>query len=319
MKGLKKILELIEENERFLILSHRNPDGDSLGSEIALALSLRKLGKKVYIYNQDSPPKRYSKFPKASMVQTEKKDFEEEVIFVLDCSEIDRIGKIKDNIDFSKPVINIDHHIGNTKFGIANFVKPGYSSTAEIIYRIIKREISLDKEIATYLYIGILTDTGAFRYPNTTSHSLRVASELVAYGVIASQVSEFIWFTDPEARIKLLGDVLRAMNLYDKISIMTVTKNMLQKHGAKEEDTEEFVDYGLSIKGVQTSAIIKERENGALKVSLRSKNGVSVQELASKYGGGGHKTASGFTVKRNIQNFKKELKEELEKLVKENN
>ncbi len=315
MKIWQKVFELINNNQNFLIVSHKNPDGDSIGSEIALAMALMKLNKKVYIYNSDAPPERYSKFPKASLIKTEKKNFKEDVTIFVDCAEINRVGKIKENIDFSKPSINIDHHIGNTKFGSVNLIKPDHSSTAEIIYQLIKNEIPMDKEIATYLYIGILTDTGAFRYPNTTSHSLRVASELVAYGVIASQVSQFIWFTDPEARIKLLGDVLRTMNLYDKISIMYVTKEMLEKHRAKEEDTEEFIDYGLSIKGIETAAIIKEREDGTLKVSLRSKNNVPVQELAAKYGGGGHRTASGFTVKKEIEPFKKELKKELEKLV----
>jgi phosphoesterase RecJ-like protein len=315
LKSWQKAFELINKNKKFLIMSHKNPDGDSIGSEIALALALLKLDKKIYIYNSEPPPERYSKFPKASLIKTEKKNFEEDVTIVVDCAEIGRIGEIKDSIDFSKPLINIDHHIGNTKFGTVNVLKPDHSSTAEIIYQLIKNEIKMDNEIATYLYIGILTDTGAFRYPNTTSHSLRVASELVAYGVIASQVSEFIWFTDPEARIKLLGDVLGTMNLYDKISIMTVTNEMLKKHGAKEEDTEEFIDYGLSIKGIETAAIIKERADGMLKVSLRSKNSIPVQELAAKYGGGGHRTASGFTIKRDIESFKDELKKELEKLV----
>jgi len=315
LKSWEKALEIIHNNKKFLIVSHKNPDGDSLGSEIAMALALKKMDKQTYIFNSDPPPQRYSNFPKASLIQTEKKNFTEDVTLFVDCAEVERIGKIKDDIDFSKPIINIDHHIGNTEFGTVNVLKPDYSSTAEIIYKMLKDEIEMDKEIATYLYIGILTDTGAFRYPNTTSHSLRVASELVAYGVIASQVSEFIWFTDPEARIKLLGNVLREMNLYDKISIMTVTREMLKQYGAKEEDTEEFIDYGLAIDGIVTAAIIKERKNGILKISLRSKNNVPVQELAAKYGGGGHRTASGFSVKRDIDSFKTELKKELEKLM----
>jgi phosphoesterase RecJ-like protein len=314
-KSWQEAYELIKNNNNFLVVSHKNPDGDAIGSEIALTMALKKMGKNVYIYNSDPPPDKYAKFSKASLVKTKKKDFKEDVTIFVDCAEIERVGRIKENLDFSKPSINIDHHIGNTKFGTVNIIKPDHSSTAEIIYQLIKDKIEMDKEIATYLYIGILTDTGAFRYPNTTSHSLRVASELVAYGVIASQVSEFIWFTDPEARIKLLGDVLRTMDLYDKISIMYVSQEMLKRNGAKEEDTEEFVDYGLSIKRIETAAIIKEREDGTLKVSLRSKNNVPVQELAAKYGGGGHRTASGFSVKREIQSFKKELKKELEKLI----
>lgn len=312
---MKKAIDIIKKYNKFLIVSHKYPDGDSIGSQIALALGLLKIGKKAYIYNEDPPTDRYSRFKRINLIHTGKKDFDEEVIFALDSAELNRIGFIKDEIDFTKPIINIDHHISNEKFGDINIVKPYYSSTAEIIYELLNRLTELDKEIATYLYIGILTDTGSFRYPNTTSHSLRVASKLVNYGVVASQVSEFIWFTDPPARIKLLGAVLQNITLHDKFSIMYVTKNMLKNHGAKEEDTNEFVDYGLTIKNVKATAMIKEREGGIFKVSLRSKNDVSVQELASEYGGGGHKTAAGFTYKGDLKILKKELEEKLERIV----
>lgn len=312
---MKKAIDIIKKYNKFLIVSHKYPDGDSIGSQIALALGLLKIGKKAYIYNEDPPTDRYSRFKRINLIHTDKKDFDEEVILALDSAELNRIGFIKDEIDFTKPIINIDHHISNEKFGDINIVKPYYSSTAEIIYELLNRLTELDKEIATYLYIGILTDTGSFRYPNTTSHSLRVASKLVNYGVVASQVSEFIWFTDPPARIKLLGAVLQNITLHDKFSIMYVTKNMLKNHGANEEDTNEFVDYGLTIKNVKATAMIKEREGGILKVSLRSRNDVSVQELASEYGGGGHKTAAGFTYKGDLKILKKELEEKLERIV----
>lgn len=312
---MKKAIDIIKKYNKFLIVSHKYPDGDSIGSQIALALGLLKIGKKAYIYNEDPPTDRYSRFKRINLIHTDKKDFDEEVIFALDSAELDRIGFIKDEIDFTKPIINIDHHISNKNFGDINIVKPYYSSTAEIIYELLNRLTELDEEIATYLYIGILTDTGSFRYPNTTSHSLRVASKLVNYGVVASQISEFIWFTDPPARIKLLGAVLQNITLHDKFSIMYVTKNMLKNHGANEEDTNEFVDYGLTIKNVKATAMIKEREGGILKVSLRSRNDVSVQELASEYGGGGHKTAAGFTYKGDLKILKKELEEKLERIV----
>jgi len=312
---VKKAIDIIKKYNKFLIVSHKYPDGDSIGSQIALALGLLKIGKKAYIYNEDPPTDRYSRFKRINLIHTDKKDFDEEVIFALDSAELNRIGFIKDEIDFTKPIINIDHHISNKNFGDINIVKPYYSSTAEIIYELLNRLTELDEEIATYLYIGILTDTGSFRYPNTTSHSLRVASKLVNYGVVASQISEFIWFTDPPARIKLLGDVLQNITLHDKFSIMYVTKNMLKNHGAKEEDTNEFVDYGLTIKNVKATAMIKEREGGILKVSLRSRNDVSVQELASEYGGGGHKTAAGFTYKGDLRVLKKELEKKLERIV----
>jgi len=315
---VKSAIDTIKKYNKFLIVSHKNPDGDSIGSQIALALGLLKIGKKVYIYNQDPPTNRYTRFSRVNLIHTDKKEFDEEVVFALDSADLDRIGSIKDEIDLTKPIVNIDHHISNERFGKINIIKPNYSSTAEIIYELLHKLTELDKEIATYLYIGILTDTGSFRYPNTTSHSLRVASKLVNYGVVASQVSEFIWFTEPPVRIKLLGDVLQSIALHDNFSIMYVTRDMLKNRGAREEDTNEFVDYGLSIKDVKATAIIKEREDGILKVSLRSKNGVSIQELASEYSGGGHKTAAGFTYKGDLKTLKKELEKKLEIIVNSN-
>jgi phosphoesterase RecJ-like protein len=312
---LKKAIESIKDNNNFLIVSHKYPDGDSIGSQIALALGLKKIGKDFYIYNEDPPTDRYSRFKRINLINTKKENFNEDVTFILDSASLDRIGSIKNEIDQEKPIINLDHHVSNEKFGDINIVKSYYSSTAEIIYELLNKITEIDKEIATYIYIGILTDTGSFRYPNTTSHSLRVASKLVNYGVVASQVSEFIWFTDPPARIKLLGDVLQNITLHDKFSIMFVTREMLINRGAKEEDTNEFVDYGLTIENVKATAIIKEREGGILKVSLRSKNDVSVQELAAEYGGGGHKTAAGFTYKGDLRVLKKELENKLEKIV----
>jgi phosphoesterase RecJ-like protein len=315
MKKMKKAIESIKENNKFLIVSHKYPDGDSIGSQIALALGLKKMGKDYFIYNEDPPTDRYSRFKKINLIKTKKEDFNEDITFIIDSASLDRIGNIKNEIDHEKPIINLDHHVSNEKFGDINIVKPYYSSTAEIIYELLNKLTEIDKEIATYIYIGILTDTGSFRYPNTTSHSLRVASKLVNYGVVASQVSEFIWFTDPPARIKLLGDVLQNITLHDKFSIMFVTREMLINRGAKEEDTNEFVDYGLTIKNVKATAMIKEREGGILKVSLRSKNDVSVQELAAEYGGGGHKTAAGFTYRGELKVLKKELEDKLEKIV----
>jgi len=315
MKKMKRVIELIKENNKFLIVSHKHPDGDSIGSQIALALGLKKMDKDFFIYNEDPPTDRYSRFKRINLINTKKQDFSEDVTFIIDSASLERIGRIKNEIDYEKPIINLDHHVSNEKFGDINIIKPYYSSTAEIIYELLNKLTEIDKEIATYIYIGILTDTGSFRYPNTTSHSLRVASKLVNYGVVASQVSEFIWFTDPPARIKLLGDVLQNITLHDKFSIMFVTREMLINRGAKEEDTNEFVDYGLTIENVKATAMIKEREGGILKVSLRSKNDVSIQELAAEYGGGGHKTAAGFTYKGDLKVLKKELENKLEKIV----
>ncbi|HHE04620.1 MAG TPA: bifunctional oligoribonuclease/PAP phosphatase NrnA, partial [candidate division WOR-3 bacterium] len=242
--------------------------------------------------------------------------FKYDAIIVLDSADKYRLGPIVEQIDFSKSLANIDHHISNAYFGTLNIVKPNLSSTCEIVYEIIKDIINIDKDIATYLYLGILTDTGSFRYANTNANSLRSASELLTYGVDASLVSERVWFRDSLNRIKLLGDVLETLVVEDGFSLMWVNQDMMKKRGANEEDTEEFVNYGLTLDGVRVAAILKERAGRELKISLRSKKGTDVNLIAKEYGGGGHQNAAGFTVKnKTITEFMPELKKKIKGLI----
>jgi phosphoesterase RecJ-like protein len=236
-------------------------------------------------------------------------------VIVLDSASPERIGNIKDKIDFSKPVLNIDHHISNEFFGKINIIRSYVSSTCEIAYEILKNFCEIDKEIATYIYLGIVTDTGSFRYSNTNAESMKTASELLSYGVDASLVSERIWYRETLGKLRLLGAILETIEVEDGFSIMYVTKEMMRRFNTEEEDTEEVVQYGLMIDGVKAAAIVKERDE-ELKVSLRSKNDVDVDAIAGIYQGGGHKNAAGFTVKKkNIYEFIKELKEVLKERI----
>ena len=312
---MKTIREFLREYNRFLITSHKNPDGDAIGSQIGLTLALKKMGKDVLIVDTDPVPKRFRYFEHIHLVKNEIGDFDYEAVIVLDCSSPDRLGAISKNIDFTKPIANIDHHISNEYFGTVNLVQPERSSTCEIVYLLLMGFIELDKEIATYLYLGILTDTGSFRYANTQAESLRHASELLSFGVDASSVAERIWFRDTPGRLKLLGSVLETIEIHDAFSLMYVTRDMLNRYNTKEEDTEEFASYGLTIDGVKATAFVKERDS-EIKVSLRSKRGTDVDRIASIYGGGGHKTAAGFTVKgKDLFAFIEELKRVMEENV----
>ncbi len=306
----------LKNHNSFLIVSHKNPDGDAFGSEIAVGLGLKKMKKEFKIVASDAVPKRFRHFELKDMVKREVGDFKYDAIIVLDSADKYRLGPIVEQIDFSKSLANIDHHISNAYFGTLNIVKPNLSSTCEIVYEIIKDIINIDKDIATYLYLGILTDTGSFRYANTNANSLRSASELLTYGVDASLVSERVWFRDSLNRIKLLGDVLETLVVEDGFSLMWVNQDMMKKRGANEEDTEEFVNYGLTLDGVRVAAILKERAGRELKISLRSKKGTDVNLIAKEYGGGGHQNAAGFTVKnKTITEFMPELKKKIKGLI----
>lgn len=312
---MDEALKFLANYESFLISSHKNPDGDAIGSQIAFSLALNKKGNKSYIYNADPVPKRFKHFEKIDIIRAEPPDINYDAIIILDSASPDRIGQIKNNIDFSKPVLNIDHHISNEFFGKINIVRSQVSSTCEIVYEILKEFCEIDKEIATYLYLGLVTDTGSFRYSNTTAESLSTAAELLNFGVDASLVSERIWYRETLGKIRLLGAILETLDVEDGFSIMFVTKEMMARFETEEEDTEEVVQYGLMIDGVKAAAIVKERDD-ELKISLRSKNDVDVDTIAGIYNGGGHRNAAGFTVKnRNIFDFIKELKGVLRKRV----
>uniref|UniRef100_A0A7C4U6U3 Bifunctional oligoribonuclease/PAP phosphatase NrnA n=1 Tax=candidate division WOR-3 bacterium TaxID=2052148 RepID=A0A7C4U6U3_UNCW3 len=312
---MDEALEFLLKSDSFLITSHKNPDGDAIGSQIAFALALMKKGKKQYIYNVDPVPKRFRHFEYVHLVHNEPPDMDYDAVIVLDSASPERIGNIKDKIDFSKPVLNIDHHISNEFFGKINIIRSYVSSTCEIAYEILKNFCEIDKEIATYIYLGIVTDTGSFRYSNTNAESMKTASELLSYGVDASLVSERIWYRETLGKLRLLGAILETIEVEDGFSIMYVTKEMMRRFNTEEEDTEEVVQYGLMIDGVKAAAIVKERDE-ELKVSLRSKNDVDVDAIAGIYHGGGHKNAAGFTVKKkNIYEFIKELKEVLKERI----
>jgi phosphoesterase RecJ-like protein len=314
---MQRIYRLIKEKESFLITSHIHPDGDAIGCQIAFSMALEEMGKRVYIFNQDPVPWRYQKFSRVNSIKASPPpQHNYEAILILDAANLSRIGKVKDTIQFEgRVVVNIDHHISNEKFGEINIVKPEYSSTAEIIYEILKPLCVISPQMAELLYMGIATDTGAFRYPNTTAHTLRTAAKLIDIGVDPSDVASNIWFSDRPERVKLLGEVLETLKIRDGYAVMFVTMDMLKKYRADEEETEEFVDYGLTIEGIQASIFLKERANRMVKVSLRSKSGTDVNTLAVLFGGGGHSNAAGFIIKGTIEDVMKKIESKIGKIL----
>ncbi len=300
MDSFRSLLTLFEQYQTFAISTHVNPDGDAIGSELALYLFLEKLGKTVKIYNTDLVPKKYRFLPYWENIEDAKAstDFCPEVLVILDASSRERIGPfLSKRLIPTHVVVNIDHHITAEDFGDYNLIIPTASSTAEIIYNFIKfAQIPIDEASALCLYTGLMFDTGCFRYSNATPETHRIAADLIAIGAFAPdevycQVYEHV----PLGKIHLLAQTLRTLELTPdgKIAWVLVTQSMLNKTQTTLDDVEGFVNQIQAIESVEVAICVCELPDGNTKVSLRSEGRVDVAALAAEFDGGGHERASG--------------------------
>jgi len=293
---LNSIIDMINRYKSFLISSHVRLDGDALGSELALYHMLVNMGKEVMIYNQDETPGNYCFLPGSDKIVHKLPAIETfDVAFILDCSELDRIGDEASRVGKMERVISIDHHISNGNFGKIVFTEPQASSTAELLYRLMTdMNIDITKDIATNLYAAILTDTGGFCYGNTRRDTLAAAGVLVERGADPQWISENIYENNPLSKIRLLTKALAtlAFDWDKKVGYMVVSRKDIEDAGAREEHTEGFVDIPRSIQGVEVSILFTELSEHEYKLSLRSKGKVNVERVAVAFGGGGHINAA---------------------------
>jgi len=291
---IDKIVALFNNEDNFIITSHYNIDGDGLGSEIAIYLLLKKLGKTVEIVNQDKAPEIYNFLPYINDIKNSpsKSLAEPNVSIVLDCGTLERAGEIASFVKKTSTIINIDHHFLNTCFGTINFVDAGYSSTGEMVLKVLERYDQLSKEQAICLYTSIITDTGSFIY-NVGKNTLNAVQKLLDTGISPAEISGKIYMQKPLKYIELLTLSLQTLdyNLKEKIAWMYVDKKMYEATKTTAENTEGFVEMLLALKEFKTVFLLKEDKN--IKVSLRSKDGYDVETVARKFGGGGHKQAAG--------------------------
>jgi bifunctional oligoribonuclease and PAP phosphatase NrnA len=294
---LRRISEEIGRHRAFLITAHERPDGDALGSELALCQLLEGLGKEAVVYNRDLTPENYLFLPGSDRIVHELPPLETfDAAFILDCSDLNRIGEDASRIGTIPNLINIDHHVSNGGFCEIRLIDPQASSTGELIFRLVRdMDLAVTGEIATCLYTAILTDTGGFRYQNTRRGALLAAADLVDGGADPQWISENIYETDPPVRIRLLAAVLPTLTLEEegRVGSLVVTNKALADAGALSEHTEGFVDLPRSIRGVEISILYAELPDGRFKLSLRSKGAVNVERVARVFGGGGHINAAG--------------------------
>lgn len=313
-----KIIAAINEGQSFLITAHARLDGDALGSELALFLMLSDLGKKTIVYNQDDTPEHYCFLPGAENIVHELGDIGQyDVGVILDCSNLERVGKKSAQIGKIKTLINIDHHISNGGFCLLSMLDGQASSTGELLYRLMREmRCNMTKDICTNLYAAIITDTGGFRYSSTHQDTLRVAGDLVENGANPQWISENIYESDSPARLKLLAKVLKTMSLdlENKVGSLFVTQEALHQTGASLDHTEGFIDIPRTVKGIDISVLYTQLENKYFKVSLRSKGQINVEKVAKKFGGGGHVNAAACRIMGNIETIKLQILEAIKEI-----
>ena len=313
-EGVREVAERIRSGRNFLITAHRNPDGDALGSGIALQRLIRQRGKEARLVVRDGFAKPLLNIPGADEVtisDTLPPDYPGayDALFTMECPEVHRTG-----YDILPgPVVNIDHHLGNEMYGEINYLDVEAPSVGEMIQQLNRHHLKLplDRDTAIAMYVSLATDTGFFRYHNTTLRTFEAAEELVRAGVVPGDVSLWINESVTPGSVKLLGLCLSTLELHAKGRIATIElpKRFFKDAGAVPEDTEGIVNYGRNIDGVMVSILLKEGDDNSTRASLRAKPGVDVQVVAATFGGGGHKAASGCTVPLKMQDAKKKLVE----------
>lgn len=297
---LSQVVELIENKKFFGITTHMRPDGDGIGSSLALYWLLLSLDKKAEVIVRDPVPSSCIRLPGASLVRRVAEiDRLYDAVFVIECSDVERPGIV--NLD-QQFVVNIDHHSSSELFGKINWIDSTASAVGEMIYNLCKAIGGrITREIAECVYTALLTDTGSFHYPNTTERTFKVASELIRAGVKPAKLAESVYSSYPWSRIMLLGQVMSSVrrDASGKIAALRQSQEMLELAKATEEDAEGFVNIPLSAEDVDAVVMLKESAPGTFRASLRSKGDVNVARIAEKFGGGGHKNAAGCTLRGN--------------------
>ena len=315
------VIDFIEKYDKFIITAHETPDGDALGSEYAMLLALRKLGKTARILNADPAPQKFAFVDPGQefevLVRKEQipKDIGEYGMFILDVNDINNIGQVSTLIlPRVKEYFIVDHHDSETVQLSKNHIEQNASSTCEILYLLFREmNLEIDLPIAQALYMGILYDTGSFIYPKTTAVTFKIAHDLVNLGVQPNQAYVSVYESNSISSLVLMSRVLATLELhYDNhVAVQTMTQDLLREAGAIYEESDLLINIPLRSGDVRVSVFFKENTEGIKRCSLRSKGNIDVAAIAQSLGGGGHKTAAGFKCVRPFEVMKVEILEML--------
>lgn len=309
---LARVRDTLARGHRFLITSHARPDGDSLGSQIALALALRAAGKTVRIVNRDPVPGPYRAFPATDLVEVAPSvDGEFDAVVVLECGELSRPGV--EGLD-RHVVINIDHHAGNTGYGTLNWYDPSAAACAEMVLDLIDAlGLPVTRDIATHLYVAILTDTGSFRHANITARTFDACRRAAATGVDAAAVARQVYDSSHAGKLKLMGALLDGMQIEadGRLAVLHLDDQILARTGTTREDLEGLVNLPFAAREIRAVLFFKVEGPEDVRISLRSKGNVDVRAVAARYQGGGHVNAAGFSVRGRVEDVRAGLVREV--------
>jgi phosphoesterase RecJ-like protein len=313
---MDQVVHRLKNSKSLLLATHVNPDGDAIGSLLSMGLALDELKKNIQLYCESPIPTVYRFLPWSHRVSRHIGDVAAyDTALVLDCGDLRRVGHASDRISQIPDIINMDHHATNTGFGTIQIVKTEACATAEIVYYLIRKmDININKLIARCIYTGILSDTGSFRFLNTNMAAFEICKDMVAAGVNPYEVAKHVYGQYSLARIKLLNLALDSLEISNngKLSMMTVTSDMMKDSQTQNEDVEGMINYARRIKDVKVAVLIQEVSDNQMKpgiknrfhVSLRSDGAVDVGNIAKDFGGGGHPTAAGFCINSTLYKIK---------------
>ena len=317
----EEIGRILREHQRFAILGHVRPDGDALGSQLALALSLQQLGKEVRVWNEDGMLEKYSFLPRAELLTKPPSTPEVvDVAVALDTAIQNRLGTALPAVRSAKIWINIDHHLSNPCYGDVVYVDPAAPATAEIVFRLIKSQgLPFNRDIAENLYAAISSDTGSFQYPQTSARTFEIAAELIRAGLDVGRLSQQLYENYPRRRLELLRELLRTMRFErgGRVASFSLSSKTAAELGVLPEDNEGLIDHLRAIHGVIVAVFFEELADGKVRISMRSKSDVvNVCAICQKFGGGGHTLAAGARVRGTLDEVEEKVLEEIGEVLK---
>lgn len=319
LEDMQKVIKALKEKDNFLITAHVNPEGDSIGSQIALKSILEGMGKKAVMAGHDSVPENLKFLKGQEMFLSEvPEDFKIGAAIVLDCPVKERAGRISKSFKADTFIINIDHHVSNEFFGDVNWVEEKASSVGEMIFLLTEEmHSSISKETAEAIYTAIVTDTGMFNYDNTSQDTHDIAGKLISLGVNPKSIHREVYERKSLPEIRLLGRALGTLQVSDSgaIAYMHLTRSMYEAEGAGYIATDEFINFPRSVKTAKVAVFFKENyeDPEKINVNFRSSGEVNVNAVASRFGGGGHEQAAGCVLEAGMEEAKEKVLSEIRK------
>lgn len=319
MNDFKEIIKILKNDDNFIVATHMNPEGDAIGSALGLAGGLKEHGKNAVVYCKDAVPSNLMFLPFNGLATTTLPDLTDTfTAIVVDCSDLERVGEAFGKKKFKK-IICLDHHKTSIPFGSLNLINKEASAAGEIVYLVLINAFGkISQDIANCLYTAISTDTGGFKYSNTTPKSLKVSASLLEEGANPVLIAENLFENNPLRKVLLLGEVLKTLNIRGdgRIAQLYLLQESFKKTGSYAEDAEGFINHARGIEGVKVAILYRELEEGGFKVSLRSKGDVDVSIVAVHFGGGGHKNAAGCKVNSALSEAEEKILKEVAKILK---